>query len=387
MSMSFGILSTYPPTQCGLATFSRALARSLKWPPAGRIGVVRVVDTIDTAPSSIVSSQWVRGSRDGPVTAAAALNCYDVSIIQHEFGIYGGVDGEDILAVVRRLRGPVITVLHTVLATPTAHQRQIVEDLADQSAVVVVMTQAGRQRLIDYYTVDPGKVQVIPHGAVDNRTPLAEHGFHAHPRILTWGLLSEGKGIEWAIEAIALLRDVRPSPRYSVVGQTHPRVFEGDGERYRNSLVACVQRLDVSSVVEFDGRYLPDEALRRTVRQADIVLLPYDSPEQVTSGVLIEAVAAGKPVVSTAFPHAEELLSTGAGLLVPRRDPVAIATALCRVLTEPGLAERMAREARRLAPAMLWPAVASRYRAVAVAAMATRLRSPAVLLDSRLASA
>lgn len=369
MSISFGILSTYPPTQCGLATFSRALVRSLQRPSAGRIGVVRVVDAVDVIPFAAVSAQWVQGSRDGYVTAAAALNGYDVAVIQHEFGIFGGTDGEDVLAVLHRLRGPVITVMHTVLTTPTAHQRHIVDELADQSAVVVVMTQTGRQRLIDHYAIDPAKIQVIPHGAVDNRTTLPAGRFHTPPRILTWGLLGEGKGIEWAIEAMALLRDVRPAPSYSVVGQTHPRVIQSQGERYRQGLLAQVRQLGVSEAVAFDARYLPDDVLRSVVRQSDIVLLPYDSPEQVTSGVLIEAIAAGKPVVSTAFPHAEELLSTGAGLLVPRRDPAAMAGALRRVLTEPGLAQSMADEACRLAPALLWPAVADHYRAVAAAAI------------------
>lgn len=387
MSMSFGILSTYPPTQCGLATFSRALMDSLQSPSTGRIGVVRVVDAVDAAPLLAVSSQWVRGSRGGSLAAAAALNQYDVAIIQHEFGIYGGPDGEDVLDVLRRLHGPAITVLHTVLTTPTAHQRYIVEKIADHSAVAVVMTQTGKQRLVSHYAVDPAKVQVIPHGAVDNRVALPEHGSNTPPRILTWGLLGEGKGIEWAIEAMALLRDVRPRPRYSVVGQTHPRVLENEGERYRDGLVRRAQRLGVSDAVRFDARYLPDEALRRVVRQADVVLLPYDSPEQVTSGVLIEAVAAGKPIVSTAFPHAVELLSSGAGLLMPRRDPAAMAGALRRLLTEPGLSESMAAEARRLAPALLWPTVASHYRAVATAAVAAQLRSPVASPDPQMASA
>jgi glycosyltransferase involved in cell wall biosynthesis len=359
----------------------------LQSPSTGRIGVVRVVDAVDAAPLLAVRSQWVRGARDGSLAAAAALNQYDIAIIQHEFGIYGGPDGEDVLEVLRRLHGPAITVLHTVLTTPTAHQRYIVEKIADHSAVAVVMTQTGKQRLVSHYAVDPAKVQVIPHGAVDNRVALPERDSNTPPRILTWGLLGEGKGIEWAIEAMALLHDVQPKPRYSVVGQTHPRVLEYDGERYRDGLVRRAQRLGVSNAVRFDARYLPDEALRRAVRQADIVLLPYDSPEQVTSGVLIEAIAAGKPVVSTAFPHAVELLSSGAGLLVPRRDPAAMAGALRRVLTEPGLSESMAAEARRLAPALLWPTVASHYRAVATAAVVAQLRSPVASLDPQMASA
>jgi glycosyltransferase involved in cell wall biosynthesis len=187
--------------------------------------------------------------------------------------------------------------------------------------------------------------------------------------ILTWGLLGEGKGIEWAIEAMPLLGDLNPAPHYRVVGQTHPRVLEQHGEQYRRALTARADRLGVSDSVRFDARYLDRTDLNAVIRQADVVLLPYDSLEQVTSGVLIEAVTAGKPVISTAFPHATELLGSGAGIVVERRDPAGIADALRRVLTEPGLAATMAAEASRIAPDLLWPAVAEQYREVAADAL------------------
>ena len=162
-----------------------------------------------------------------------------------------------------------------------------------------------------------------------------------------------------------------------MVGQTHPRVLERYGERYRDGLISRAGQLGLTDSVQFDARYLPRPELHRLVQQADVVLLPYDSREQVTSGVLIEAITAGKPVVSTGFPHANELLSTGAGLVVERQDPAGIAAALRRVLTEPGLAERMGAEASRIAPELLWPAVADQYRAAAVDAL-----SPSAVLAS-----
>jgi glycosyltransferase involved in cell wall biosynthesis len=293
------------------------------------------------------------------------LGSHDVASIQHEYGIYCGRDGQDVLPVVRALEVPAIVVLHTVPGRPSARQRAILEELADLCGAVVTMTQTARRRLSNHYTVDPGKIRVIPHGAVDNRIDDPQRA--GYPRqILTWGLLGEGKGIEWAIEAMALLRDLRPLPWYSVVGQTHPRVLQRHGERYRDALASRVRQLGVQDSVRFDPRYLSEPDLRKTIRQADAVLLPYDSVDQVTSGVLIEAIAAGKPVISTDFPHARELLSTGAGLLVPRQDPAAIAVAMRRVLTEPGLRVAMAAEARRLAPRVLWPAVAAQYRQVAL---------------------
>jgi glycosyltransferase involved in cell wall biosynthesis len=311
--------------------------------------------------------QWVRGQSAEP--ALAALNRCDVAIIQHEYGIFSGRDGADVLKIACGLRIPMIVVLHTVLVTPTAHQRAILEELARSSVTVVTMTNTARQRAIEHYSIDPSKIRVIPHGAVDNRSPYSPLPAGTAPVVLTWGLLGPGKGIEWGIEAMALLDDLEPGPMYSVVGQTHPRVLEQYGETYREALAARAQDLGVRSSISFEDRYLESHELQRLVRGADVVLLPYDSREQVTSGVLIEAVTAGKPIVSTGFPHARELLSSGAGLIVDRQDPVGIALALRRILTEPGLAASMAAAANRIAPDLLWPAVAAQYRGAAADAV------------------
>ena len=323
--------------------------------------MVRLVDSVQP-PVPLVSHQLVTGAPDEARAAAAALNACDVALVQHEYGIYGGTDGVDILDVLARVRVPVITVLHTVLAHPTPHQHEVLARVVAASSVTVTMTEAGRQRLIAGWGVDPGSVTVIAHGAGDNRAGEGSDGrLHPAPVVLTWGLLGEGKGIEWALEALAGLTDLRPRPTYRIVGQTHPKVLEHSGEAYRHRLERLVDRLGLGTMVQFDDRYLDVLTLQRIVAAADVVLLPYDSPDQVTSGVLTEAVVAGKPVVSTAFPHAVELLSGGAGLLVPRRDPAAIRTALRRVLTEPGLAAAMGAASRGLAPGLLWSAVAGQY--------------------------
>jgi glycosyltransferase involved in cell wall biosynthesis len=183
--------------------------------------------------------------------------------------------------------------------------------------------------------------------------------------VLTWGLLGPGKGIEWGIGAMALLRDLQPMPHYKVAGQTHPKVLLHEGEAYRNRLREQVRQAEMGSWITFDGQYRNTRALAALVRSADVVLLPYDSTEQVTSGVLIEAVAAGKPVVATQFPHARELLSGGAGLLVPHRDPAAIAAALRSVITCRDVMTRMTAAATATAPQVLWPAIADRYRELA----------------------
>ncbi len=364
MGIRFGVLSTYPPTQCGIATFTQALVTHLQGVGA-QVQVVRSVDEHEPLVLPVVH-EWTPGSTRGVADVAAVLDGCDVAIVQHEYGIYGGPDGADVLDVVRSLTVPVVTVLHTVLTHPTPNQHRVVAALCAASSALVTMTETARDRLVRGWGISPERVSVISHGAEDNTAgdPVLHAVPDARPVVLTWGLLGEGKGIEWALRALAELDDLVPSPLYRIVGQTHPRVLEREGDAYRDRLSALVGELELHASVSFDVRYLPGPALREIVREASVVLLPYDSREQVTSGVLTEAVAAGKPVVSTSFPHAVELLSGGAGLLVPQRDPGALAAALRRVLTEDGLAERMATTSRSLAPGLLWPAVAGEYLAL-----------------------
>jgi glycosyltransferase involved in cell wall biosynthesis len=362
----YGFLSTYPSTECGLATFTAALLAELRdGSSATAVGVVRIVDRPRRSTRAEVVHHLVTGSPGGEAEAAAILNNFDVVVVQHEYGIYGGPDGDQILAILQRVTVPVIVVLHTVLVAPTPHQREVLERVVAMADAVVTMTPTARRRLFDGYKVDRDRVALIPHGAPDNRSPGRQGTAESRPTILTWGLLGPGKGVEWAIDALAELRDLDPVPRYLVVGETHPKVVEREGEAYRHSLVARAAAGGVGHLVEFEARYLDVPALNRVVAGADVVILPYDSREQVTSGVLVEALAAGKPVIATGFPHAVELLGGGTGLVVPHGDSAAMARALRRVLTEPGLAPRMSAQAAALAPQLLWPAVADRYRNLA----------------------
>jgi glycosyltransferase involved in cell wall biosynthesis len=371
MPMSYGFLSTYTPTECGLATFTAALAAELRTgPPASQIGVVRVVDRLPRGAMPEIVHHLVTSSPGGEAEAAAILNGFDTVVVQHEYGIYGGPDGDQVVAVLERLTVPVIVVLHTVLVEPTPHQREVLERVLAAADAVITMTPTARRRLLQGYPVDPDRVALIPHGAADNRVPRLDRP--ARPTILTWGLLGPGKGIEWVVDALTELRDLEPEPRYLVVGETHPRVAEREGESYRHGLMDRARRQGIGHLVEFDDRYLSIAALGRLVAQADVVILPYDSREQVTSGVLVEALASGKPVIATGFPHAVEMLGGGTGLLVPHGDAGAMAAALRRVLTEPGLAARLSAEAAAVAPQLLWPAVADRYRTLALDLVETR---------------
>jgi glycosyltransferase involved in cell wall biosynthesis len=375
MPTTYALLSTYPPTQCGLATFTAALLAHLGQ-PGDQVAVVRVLDEPAPCPADEVVHDLVAGSAASASAAAAVLNSFDVVIVQHEYGIYGGPDGQDVISLLDALYVPSIVVLHTVLARPTSRQRVILDEVIAAASVVVTMTQTARSRLLDIYGTAPEKVFVIPHGAADHRTATADHEMTVpaqtagRPTVLTWGLLGPGKGIEHAIDSIVLLREHGLDIDYQVAGQTHPRVLGRDGEAYRRALQARARARGVAERVHFDGRFLPGATLSQLISAADVVLLPYDSLEQVTSGVLIEAVTAGKPVVSTCFPHAVELL--GAGLLVERQDPAGIAQALQRVLTEPGLSARMSSYSADLAPQLLWPAVAHSYRELASEITMTR---------------
>lgn len=365
MGTRFGFVSTFPPTQCGLATFAAALRGALLHSTGDEGWVVRLVDSPVPFAGDEVMADLVAGSPASLQRAAAQLNRCDVAIIQHEYGVYGGPDGSEILHLLDQVRVPCMVVLHTVLTHPTPHQREILESVAAKAAAVVTMTVTARDRLAAGYAVDLAKVSVIAHGAPDSQAMPGPARRGGHPTILTWGLLGPGKGIEWGIEAMAMLRDLRPMPRYVIAGQTHPKVALRQGEAYRNALREQVRQARLGPWISFDGHYRDADALATLIRAADVVLLPYDSTDQVTSGVLIEAVAAGKPVVATQFPHARELLAGGAGLVVPHRDPHAIAAALRSVMTRGEVLARMSTAAMATAPRLLWPAVAGQYRELA----------------------
>jgi glycosyltransferase involved in cell wall biosynthesis len=370
----YAVLSSYPPTQCGIATFSAALCEGMVTAGA-EVGVVRVGDPA-TPPSPRVIAQLDDQRREPSTEAVAALEAADVVIVQHEYGLYPGRDGESVVEILEAVKTPSIVVAHTVLSEPTSHQRNVLEAVAHAADAVVVMTEAGRVGLCTIFDVDPHNVSVIPHGAAVASAGKTRRDSH-HPALLTWGLLGPGKGIEWVIDALAMLGDVRPEPQYRVAGDTHPKVVESHGEDYREMLQRRAADAGVAESVRFDPGYRSVGELGDLIRGASVVVLPYDSPDQVTSGVLVDAVAAGRPVVATAFPHAQELLVSGAGLVVPQRDPVALADALRRVLTDDALAESMAAEARRVAPSLSWPAVAARYTALGSALLAPREAIPA----------
>ncbi len=361
MNRRIGFVSTYPPTQCGLATFTASLEDALTGTGPEQSVIVRLLDRPVLGSPRPSGAELVRGDHQGMAASAIRLNGCDAVIIQHEFGVFGGWDGDDVLRLLERLTVPAVIVLHTVLIDPTPHQREVLEAVVGAAGAVVTMGHAAHDRLRAAHRVDMRKVHIIAHGA-PTAAPHRARPATGTPTILTWGLLGPGKGLEWGIDAMTRIGDIRPAPRYVIAGETHPKVVAHQGEAYRDGLTDQVHRLGLSDSVRFDPRYRDRAALAELVASADVVLLPYDSTEQVTSGVLIEAVAAGKPVVATSFPHAVELLGDGTGMVVAHRDPAAIADALRTVLTRPEVAAAMSAKASSTTAQLLWPAIAAEYR-------------------------
>jgi glycosyltransferase involved in cell wall biosynthesis len=327
------------------------------------VNVVRVVDKDDDVKiwdlDRHVISEWQLGSEKSQFQTTNVLNSHDAVFVQHEFGIFDGVDGDNVLKVLAQVHAPIVTTLHTVPLHPTVHQREVLESVIDLSHTAVAMTAMAHQRLVANYDVDPLKIMTIPHGATlpafTNDPPIAV------PQLLTWGLIGPGKGIEHAIRAISLLHNEHPDIHYLVAGRTHPKVLAYEGEKYRHSLIALTQELGVEDHVTFDDSYRSLDELLELLAHTTCVVLPYDSIDQITSGVLVDAIAAGRPIVATKFPHAVELLSSGSGMLCPHKDPRALAHAIHEVISSPLKIRQMHLASTELAEVHSWNNVAARY--------------------------
>ena len=364
-ALRIAFVGTFPPTQCGLATFTESLVDSISY-RAGRAVepvVIRLIQPNEpTGGAARPTVDWIAGDAASFDQVRATVEDVGVVILQHEYGIYGGPDGDEVLDLLRTTTTPSIVVLHTVLAEPTPHQRAVLEEVIARTDVTVTQTEAARVRLANYAITDPERVIVIPHGAWTE--PTGEGHRPERPLVLSWGLVGPGKGLEHGIAAMARLGDLTPAPRYLIAGETHPKVRAAQGERYREMLQASAIERGIAHHVVFDATYRDAPSLAALIGSADVVLLPYDSPDQVTSGVHVVALAAGKPVVATTFPHAVEALASGAGLLVGHGDDQAMADALRRILTRPDVADAMRHEAARVGAGLRWPVVAQRYLTV-----------------------
>ena len=361
-------VSTYPPTVCGLASFTSSLRASLAAGRGSDAGLDVVELTDESTPRLPGRPEVV--ARLNPEDAASLLFAaerltgYDGVILQHEYGIWGSEMGRAVVDFTDSLGAPVVTTLHTLLQRPTRIQEWIIRSLADRSEYVVVPTRTAHQLLTRRYRIDDHRVAVIPHGTRPLHSPRIDRSGLSEtrrPRLLTWGLIGPGKGLEWSLRALSLLRNQHPDIRYTIAGRTHPKVLEREGERYRSSLISLADSLDLGENVDFVDGYLSVPSLEQMLEQASVVVLPYDSTEQIVSGVLVEAVSANVPVVATSFPHAVELAQRSAVSVVPHRDPRAMAKAIDRLLASPGAAVRMLRAQSRVMPDLDWGSVALQY--------------------------
>lgn len=355
--LELGIVATHPPTQCGLATFAYALEQALE--RQGHHVHTVAVDAAEGESLHPLAGVLTPGSHASMRRTAAVLSKCDVALIQHEFGIFGGPDGDEIVEVTRDVDSPIIVTLHTVPLEASVHRASILVSLCEVADRVVVMSNAARERLVGTYApIDAERVVVIPHGAVR----VTEDPGIAHlSEVLTWGLIGPGKGIEHVIRAIGLLHQLGVDVRYTIAGSTHPKVKAKEGERYRDMLRDLAHELNVEHLVTFDEQYRDVEELTRFISTAGVVVLPYDSHEQITSGVLTDSLAAGCAVIATEFPHAVELLGDGAGLLVPHADPQSLAVAMRTVTSEPRLVAQLRARARELSASFDWDVVAEQY--------------------------
>ncbi len=369
-SRRIAFLGDYVPRRCGIATFTHHLCEAVA---AQEQDAKCIVVAVNDRPEGYDYPQRVRSQidqkdLDSYLAAADELNANraDVLCVQHEFGIYGGPAGGHLLALLRQVRMPVVTTLHTVLEEPDAAQRRVMDELVRLSDRLVVMAHKGAEILRDIYQAPDAKVDVIPHGIPD--VPLTgtepfkkQFGMEGKSVLLTFGLLGPGKGIEHAIRALPEIVRRHPQTVYLILGATHPNLLVREGEKYRTSLEHLAEDLGVGDQVVFYNRFVSNDDLRNFIGAADIYLTPYLNEAQITSGALARVFGAGKVVVSTPYWHARELLADGRGVLVPFRDSSAITEAVCSLLDDPESMERIRRKAYEASRSTIWPAVARRY--------------------------
>ncbi|WP_346332289.1 glycosyltransferase family 4 protein [Prosthecobacter sp. SYSU 5D2] len=363
-------LGDYLPRLCGIATFTHDACESVA---QAAPEIECFVGAVNDRPEGYDYPPRVRfelQEKDLHSYRRAAdflnFNNVDVLCVQHEFGIYGGPAGSHLLALLKEVRMPVVTTLHTILREPNAAQRKVMDELVSRSDRLIVMARKGAEILRETYQVPDAKVDIIPHGIPDmpfagSDVYKAQFGVEGRHVLLTFGLLGPGKGIEYVIEALPEIVRQHPNVVYLVLGATHPHLIAREGERYRLSLQRLAEDRGVKDHVIFYNQFVSQEDLKEFIGATDIYLTPYLNEAQVTSGTLAYVFGAGKAVVSTPYWHAQELLADGRGALVPFRNAPAISTAVCALLDDPARKQKICQDAYAIGREMIWPAVGRRF--------------------------
>jgi glycosyltransferase involved in cell wall biosynthesis len=359
-------VSTYPPRRCGIATFTSDLAAATG---GGEIAVLHPGDDPPFYPSEVEHRIRKEEPFDYRRTARSLNDCVDVVSIQHEYGIWGGEDGEHVLEFARGLRVPAVATLHTVLRDPTPRQRAILLELIRLAEATVVMSSSAADLLRASYGVQPDRVHVIAHGVpdlplVNPETVKPGLGIGNRKVILSFGLLGPGKGLELAIDALPAVAAAHPSVLYVIVGATHPALVEREGEAYRRSLVERIRRVGMTDHVQFVDRFVGKPELSQWLEAADVFVTPYPNLGQIVSGTLSYAMGAGRAIVSTPYAYATELLADGRGVLVPPASVTDLAAALTQLLGNHVLRGEIGRRAYDYSRSMVWSAVGAKYAAL-----------------------
>jgi glycosyltransferase involved in cell wall biosynthesis len=365
-----GFVSTYPPRECGIASYTRNLSLALLVQ-----GHVRenVIVAINEEGGNLYSDKNVRATidqhlQDSYRAAASFLNDSGVAVtsVQHEYGIFGGEWGEYILDLYANLEKPIVTTFHTVMAKPPEKARQVLAKLTEMSQAVVVTIASAAKLLEDQTGLDPSRIRVIGHGATSPERRMDQYakrelGLQKRFVLATLGLLSEGKGIEYAIKALPQLVKERPDLLYLVIGETHPEVRKHEGEAYRDKLVALAERLRVETHVRFIDNFLPEDRLSRYLQAVDVYVAPYLGRDQVSSGTLTLALSHGKAIVSTPSTFSKEVLSDNRGLLCKFANAKSLAECVHRIIDEPGLKRQLEANAFKYGREVGWTRVADEY--------------------------
>jgi len=366
------MIGNHLPRQCGIATFTTDLCNAI----AAEYGAAQLsVVAINDGQSSYSYPERVRfeiseGDLVSYRAAAEFLNAEDVDLVclQHEYGIFGGKSGNYIIELLRHLKMPVITTLHTVLREPNLDQRVVMHKIAARSDRLIVMSQHSSRILQEVFRVPAEKIELIPHGIPDlpfEQPDIYKSRFSCQGKsvLLTFGLLSPNKGFESVIRAMPTVLASHSNAVYMIAGATHPQVRAREGDRYRLELQALAKKLGVERQVLFVNRFVAPEEMAALVGSADIYVTPYCHEAQAVSGTLAYALGAGKAIISTPYWHAAEVLDHGRGLLVPFESPAAIAKATIKLLDDDKARQAMRERAYLYARPMVWKRVAQSYMA------------------------
>jgi glycosyltransferase involved in cell wall biosynthesis len=388
------VIGNYLPRQCGIATFTTDLCEAI----AAEYGTARLMALpINDTPQGYDYPARVRWSlaQDDLAsyqTAAEFLNFNNIDMVclQHEYGIFGGPAGSHILHLLRGLKMPVVTTLHTVLREPDPNQLRAMEEIAQLSDRLIVMSQLSSQFLQEIFKVPGSKIDMVPHGVPD--LPFLDPNFfkdgfgvEGKAVLLTFGLLSPNKGIENVIQALPQILAKHKNVVYIVAGATHPHILRREGDKYRESLQALAKQMGVESQVIFHDRFVSPQEMVEFIGAADIYITPYRHEEQVVSGTLAYALGAGKAIISTPYWHAIELLDDRRGALVPFQDPGAIAHKAVELLDTPAVRHAMRKRAYEYARGMVWKRVAQGYMESFGRARSDRMESPRVQFSAQAA--